>query len=84
LGTTVNWVKKRVTIAEFRPGRRRRGTIGLVIGLIAALLMTACGVTRGDDLATYKVDEGCSEFLSGLVAGFEGAVSLVSQNSQGI
>ncbi len=25
------------------------------------------GVTRGDDLATYKVEEGCSEFLSGLV-----------------
>jgi hypothetical protein len=42
------------------------------------------GVTRGDDLATYKVDEGCSEFLRGLVAGFEGAGSLVSQNSQGI
>ena len=45
----MNWVKKRVTIAECRPGRRRRGTIGLVIGLIAALLMTACGVTRGDE-----------------------------------
>ena len=42
------------------------------------------GVTRGDDLATYKVEEGCSEFLRGLVAGFEGAGSLVSQNSQGI
>ena len=42
------------------------------------------GVTRGDDLATYKVDEGCSEFLRGLVEGVEGAGSLVSQNSQGI
>jgi NAD-dependent SIR2 family protein deacetylase len=26
------------------------------------------GPTRGDDLATVKVDAGCSEFLSGLVA----------------
>jgi len=42
------------------------------------------GVTRGDDLATYKVDEGCSEFLRGLLEGVEGAGSLVSQNSQGI
>jgi NAD-dependent SIR2 family protein deacetylase len=42
------------------------------------------GDTRGDELATYKVEEGCSEFLSGLVAGFEDGVSLVSQNSQGI
>ena len=24
------------------------------------------GGTRGDDLATYKVDAGCSEFLSDL------------------
>ena len=27
------------------------------------------GVTRGDDLATYKVEEGCSEFLTQLRAG---------------
>jgi NAD-dependent SIR2 family protein deacetylase len=26
------------------------------------------GGTRGDELATYKVDAGCSEFLSDLVA----------------
>jgi NAD-dependent SIR2 family protein deacetylase len=40
------------------------------------------GATRGDDLATYTVDAGCSEFLGGLVDEVEG--SLVSQNSQGI
>jgi NAD-dependent SIR2 family protein deacetylase len=26
------------------------------------------GTTRGDELATYKVEAGCSEFLTGLVA----------------
>ena len=46
----MNGVKKRVMFRkfrQFRPGRR--GTVGLVIGLIAALLLTACGVTRGDE-----------------------------------
>ena len=27
------------------------------------------GATRGDDLATYKLEVGCSEFLTDLVAG---------------
>jgi NAD-dependent SIR2 family protein deacetylase len=26
------------------------------------------GTTRGDDLASYKLEMGCSEFLTGLVA----------------
>jgi NAD-dependent SIR2 family protein deacetylase len=34
------------------------------------------GVTRGDDLATYKVDAGCSEFLSDLAAPATAAAAL--------
>ena len=37
------------------------------------------GVTRGDDLATYKLDVGCSEFLAALVAartGLRGVATL--------
>ena len=39
------------------PVRAPRGQAGVPVVIVNR------GVTRGDDLATYKVDAGCSEFL---------------------
>jgi NAD-dependent SIR2 family protein deacetylase len=38
------------------------------------VLIVNRGVTRGDDLATYKVDAGCTEFLSELAGSFAAPV----------